>query len=389
MECNVNSVPSLDSPPRGNLSILTAAAPAVTFPPMVKQRGRSNSSPARRSSDRHYRQVISGRRSLTGVTVRLLELGEQLRRARALEETLQAVTRIAVELTRSAQGTLRLLDESGKRLLTSARHGPSVHRRGAPPFRYGEGFIGWVVAHRRPAYTNNPGKDPRFVVRAGQVWTPGAVMAVPLLGGSDCIGVLSVSRRRQHSYGPLDLNLLRLIGQLSEPQLEIARLKHLGESDPLTLLHNRRHLDQRLPLEIQRARRSRKALSVIMLDIDHFKRINDSYGHDAGDAVLCEFADRLRRCSRTGDVLVRWGGEEFVAVLLDSDLKQARQIAERILAAVGQAPFACPAGMLSLTTSAGVVSLGDGDDSTRLLRRADQALYRAKNKGRNRVVVAK
>lgn len=372
------------------LEVLDSVSGGCHLFPMTGRRGNKIPPvPARRSTDRRSRQIPPGRRSLTGVTVRLLELGLQLRRARALEETLQAVTRIAVELTRSAQGTLRLLDESGKRLLTSARHGPSVHRRGAPPFRYGEGFIGWVVAHQRPAYTNHPGSDPRFVTRPGQVWTPGAVMAVPLLGGSDCIGVLSVSRRQRRSYGPLDLNLLKLVGQLSEPQLEIARLKRLGESDPLTLLHNRRHLDQRLPLEIQRARRRRKPLALAMLDIDHFKRVNDNHGHDVGDEVLCEFADRLRRCSRAGDVLVRWGGEEFVAVFLDSDLEQARQIAGRILAAVGQVPFASSAGMLSLTTSAGLAELSNGDDAARLLHRADQALYRAKNRGRNRVVVAR
>lgn len=326
------------------------------------------------------------RRSLGWATDRLLQLGVELRRTGVLESTLQAVTRLSVELTRSIQGTLRLLDESGKRMLTSARSGPSVHRRGAPAFRFGEGFIGWVAVHRRPTYTNHPASDPRFVVRSGQVWTPGAVMAVPLQSGQDCIGVLSVSRKVRVPYNGLDLRLLQLVGQLSEPQLEIARLKRLNESDPLTLLHNRRHLDDRLPQEIQAARRKKKPLAVAMLDIDHFKRVNDRYGHDVGDEVLCEFAERLRHESRSSDVMVRWGGEEFLALFPDTTLAQGRHIAERILEAIGGSPFVCSTGKLFLTTSGGLTMLNAKDDAASLVRRVDRALYAAKRRGRNCLV---
>ncbi|HUU02851.1 MAG TPA: sensor domain-containing diguanylate cyclase [Myxococcota bacterium] len=327
-----------------------------------------------------------GRRSLGWASDRLLQLGVELRRASLLEPTLQAVTRLSVDLTRSIQGTLRLLDESGKRLLTSARIGPSVHKRGAPAFRFGEGFIGWVAVHRRPAYTNHPASDPRFVSRTGQVWTPGAVMAVPLLSSQDCIGVLSVSKKIHAPYNDLDLRLLQLVGQLSEPRLEIARLMRLNESDPLTLLHNRRHLDDRLPQEIQAARRKNKPLAVAMLDIDHFKRVNDSHGHDVGDEILYEFAERLRHESRSTDVMVRWGGEEFLALFPDTTLVQGRRIAERILLAISDKHFNSTAGKLFLTTSAGLSMLNGKDDTTSLLRRVDRSLYTAKRRGRNRLV---
>jgi len=306
-----------------------------------------------------------------------------------LESALQAVTSASVQLTRSIQSTLRLLDESGQRLLTSARTGPSVHRRRTSPFRPGEGFIGWVAVHREAAYINRVDHDPRFVSRPGQIWTPSAVMAVPLLSERDCIGVLSVSRRNRIDYQPLDLDLFRLVSQLSAPYLEIARLKRLNESDPLTLLHNRRHLQQRLPFEIQKARRSGRPLAVSMIDIDHFKRVNDTHGHDVGDEVLCEVSQRLLQVSRSSDVMCRWGGEEFLAIFPQTNLREGRRICERIRKGIGEVALECSVGPVSLTVSLGLASLGRHDDEHTLMHRVDQALYAAKNQGRNRVVSAK
>jgi diguanylate cyclase (GGDEF)-like protein len=341
----------------------------------------------RRQTDHLARiKQVSGRRSLSWATPRLLQLGADLRQTRALERTLQAVTKVSVGLTRSVQGTLRLLDESGKRLLTSARTGPSVHRRGAPAFAWGEGFLGWVVVHRKPTYTNRPASDPRFISRQGQIWTPGALMAVPLLSNQACIGVLSVSRKKHSAYCDLDLDLLRLVAQLSEPYIVIARLKRLNESDPLTLLHNRRHLDERLPAEIQRARRFSKPLALAMIDIDHFKRVNDTHGHEIGDEVLTEFANRLRTVSRTSDVIVRWGGEEFVTIFPETNVRQGKRIAERMRRSICDQPFLTAAGKIYLTASIGLVSLTSKDSTQLLTRRADKAMYAAKRQGRNCVV---
>jgi len=326
------------------------------------------------------------RRTLAAATSRLLKLGDDLSRVGELEATLQAVTRVALRLTRSLQGSLRLLDDTGSRLLTSARSGPSVHRRMAAPFRPDEGFLGWVVTQRKSAYTNNPAKDSRFVIRGGQRWTPSAILAVPLLAGRQCIGVLSVSRNDKKPYRELDLDLLRLVARLSEPHLEIARLKRLNESDALTLLHNRRHLMHRLPAEIQRARRARRPLAVAMMDLDRFKLVNDTHGHDVGDEVLAAVADRMRRVSRGSDVVCRWGGEEFLAIFPETDLKSASRIAERIRESVGDAPISTAAGALVVTVSIGVATLARDDDEHTVVKRADKNLYAAKRGGRNRVV---
>ena len=250
----------------------------------------------------------------------------------------------------------------------------------------GEGFIGWVVVHRKTATINNPKRDPRFVWRKDQIWTPSAVMAVPLITGKKCIGVLSTARRDSKPYTERDLELLTLAAHISEPYLEIARLKRLNESDPLTLLHNRRHLQHRLPREIQKAHRQGIPLTIAMLDLDWFKKINDTYGHDVGDEVLSELSNRLRWASRSTDVVARWGGEEFLVIFPKTSLEQGYIIAERLREAVSLKPFNTSAGPLALTISIGLTELEENDDDITFQRRVDKALYKAKRSGRNRVV---
>jgi diguanylate cyclase (GGDEF)-like protein len=318
----------------------------------------------------------------------LLSLAAELRGASDLDASLQAVTSCAVELTRSHQGTLRLLDESGKRLLLSARTGPPMHGRGAGRFMLGEGFIGWVVVHRTAAYTNRVERDPRFVVREGQSWMPAGLMAVPLRTVGQCIGVLSCTRKEEGvPYTAAELRVLELVAELSAPYLEIARLQHLSETDPLTLLHNRRHLDEQLPQVIASARRLRKRLALAMIDLDRFKRVNDHHGHDVGDEVLVETAERVRTSCRASDVVARWGGEELVVLFPETTLGQAAAIAERIRDAIASLPFATAAGPVQISASLGVARLSADDDpqGLSLQRRADQALYAAKHRGRNRV----
>jgi two-component system cell cycle response regulator len=157
----------------------------------------------------------------------------------------------------------------------------------------------------------------------------------------------------------------------------------------LTGLHNRRYLDTNIPVLLTRAMGRERPLSVIMLDFDHFKRINDQYGHDAGDDVLREFATRLRKNIRGMDLMCRYGGEEFVVVLPDSDVEAAKAVAERIRVAVSDTPFAVATGKhkVNLTISMGVAGLRlMGDSADALFSRADAALYQAKKGGRNRIV---
>ncbi|MDW7748028.1 diguanylate cyclase [Halomonas sp.] len=182
-----------------------------------------------------------------------------------------------------------------------------------------------------------------------------------------------------------------MVFDLSERKKLEARLERQALTDPLTGLGNRRYLEGQAAMEIARAERSGAPLSLIAIDLDHFKRINDTYGHDVGDVVLQAFAKLARQVLRDGDVLCRMGGEEFAVLLPDTNREQALQVAERLREAVATTPAmvgddATEDGRLAYTTSLGVTLVSAGETTLKpAIKRADQGLYAAKETGRNRV----
>lgn len=158
------------------------------------------------------------------------------------------------------------------------------------------------------------------------------------------------------------------------------RLEYIAITDPLTGLVNRSRLDQALSRGLQRAKHEQKEFAVILLDIDHFKRVNDTYGHQVGDRILIELAQLLRSNTRGSDTLGRWGGEEFLLVAESCSRQQAKVLAEKIRHAVAAFVFHAD---IRITVSLGIASFQAGDDESSLIRRADRALYTAKANGRN------
>ena len=169
-----------------------------------------------------------------------------------------------------------------------------------------------------------------------------------------------------------------------------AALRAQSIKDPLTGLFNRRYLEETLQREELRAKRMGAPVSVVMVDLDHFKAFNDAHGHQAGDQVLRLAAEELRSSIRGEDIACRYGGEEFTLILPGAGLEQALARAERVRIALNQLRLAAAGRTLpSLTASLGVATLPDhGEDWAEVLQRADAALYRAKETGRNRVVAA-
>jgi diguanylate cyclase (GGDEF)-like protein len=183
-----------------------------------------------------------------------------------------------------------------------------------------------------------------------------------------------------------------LEGRVQERTRELealtTQLRELSNTDQLTGLHNRRYLDDLLLEEWERARRYQRKLAVILLDIDHFKQVNDVHGHLVGDECLREMAIRIRNGLRwPSDQAARFGGEEFCVVLPETTVEGAMTVAERIRMLIECQPVATTIGSLPLTVSAGVCALipDTGTSITQLLKIADQALYAAKEAGRNRV----
>lgn len=173
--------------------------------------------------------------------------------------------------------------------------------------------------------------------------------------------------------------------------MRVSRLERETITDALTGVFNRRYLDNRLAEELARSRRYGFSLSVIFLDIDHFKRVNDDHGHPLGDKVLAAVAKNIASGLRDTDVAARFGGEEFVVVTPHTGLSGATDVAQRLIKAIEAHPFDLPGapGGLRITCSAGVASLDESAaDAAALLDAADKSLYRAKQQGRNRVVSA-
>jgi diguanylate cyclase (GGDEF)-like protein len=179
---------------------------------------------------------------------------------------------------------------------------------------------------------------------------------------------------------------LVVVGFLASVLIEYQQhLSHLATQDPLTRLLNRRGLEDALYISFAHASRHGLSTSAIMVDIDHFKKINDSFGHEAGDQVLRQVADTLQRMSRASDVVARTGGEEFLLVLPDTGLEAARHLAERIREAIGEKPLAVDHQKIPVTVSLGVAGVAGDVDLEALAQAADRAMYLAKRGGRNRV----
>ncbi len=182
-----------------------------------------------------------------------------------------------------------------------------------------------------------------------------------------------------------DDELVKLVKRLNEAQ---THLKHMSITDDLTGLRNRRYIIERLEEEFQRSKRSGNLLSLIMLDIDHFKQINDAHGHLFGDVVLRVVASRIKSSLRKHDIVGRVGGEEFLVICPDSSLEDTAVVAERIRQAICEQPIGDGIKEVMVALSSGVTAIqGHDHNSEKIFGRADAALYRAKEEGRNRVVV--
>lgn len=183
--------------------------------------------------------------------------------------------------------------------------------------------------------------------------------------------------------------LMRLNKRIAQAHNDLAiksiELERMSVTDPLTGLCNRRYIDNRLDAEIVRHVRYEHQLSVILIDLDHFKQVNDVFGHQEGDLVLTKFAEILTKCIRNSDVAGRWGGEEFLVISPENDEKGAAVQAENIRKELAAVPFELSG---QQTASFGIAVLRPGEDSDDLIRRADAAMYAAKEKGRNRVEIA-
>ncbi|MDB4968224.1 MAG: hypothetical protein JWN44_3913 [Myxococcales bacterium] len=313
--------------------------------------------------------------------VLMASLARELSQKRPLEALLQLTVECAAKIVSAPRASVRLFDATRTRLIATCRAGEPLHS--APgEFQIGEGLMGWIAQNNLPLRTGDAPADPRFVQRADVRDPIGAFLGVPLVSNNVCFGVVSVVRPDKHAFTEAHENLLMLLAGLCAPHLEMARLTRLAVIDPLTGVFNRRGLDLVLPED------SDIGVSIAMCDLDHFKSINDQFGHAAGDEVLRRVGRLLATVMRSGDGVVRWGGEEFLLVLPTIELGRARRVVERARSWVENEGIEVAGHPVPVTISVGVAERRPGEPRDSLIARADDALYIAKNSGRNRVELA-
>jgi diguanylate cyclase (GGDEF)-like protein len=285
--------------------------------------------------------------------------------------------------------SIMLLDQAGERLLGKAAYGLARSDVSVISFRLGEGVAGWVAERGEPALIDDVSTDPRYRILPDSQNRIRSLACVPIAYREARIGVLTVTASPRGAFSQDDLEVLRFIATTMALDIDNARLRRLAITDPLTEAYNREFLHQYLPQAIELAEQRGEPLAVAMIDVDHFKEVNDRFGHSVGDRVLADVAHRLRAGIRARDLLVRYGGEEFLALLPGADAPQAIEIAERVRARLEGDPIAVDALAIAVRISIGVAETRRGIDSAKeLIRRADEALYAAKRMGRNRVEVA-
>lgn len=258
----------------------------------------------------------------------------------------------------------------------------------------GDPFDRWVLKYRKPLIIEDVTKDFRFptesVEEAKAFFL--SLISSPLVSENRVIGLLRTDNAKECTYTQEDLRLLDIISDLGAVAIQNAllysRTQELAIRDGLTGLFLHRYFMERLKEEIERAARSKANLSLLMLDIDHFKDYNDKYGHMAGDLVLKYIARKLKSMTKDGDILARYGGDEMALLLFGADEVAAVKEAEAIRKRLTLEPFILRKKELGVTISIGLSSYPqDAMLEDELLKKADERLYKAKSKGRNNICV--
>lgn len=340
------------------------------------------------------------------VAAKSQELEQRLRERRILYELL----RVSVTATRldemlrsiaervgaglSLRETAIILREDETRFVLRAAHGfknaDALIGRVLEP---GAGVTSAVMRDAKAVVVPDVSEDPNYLAFWGEAPREGSFAAFPILHQGTLLGILTVTRP---PAAPLTEGPLRLLDAVADQAALAIRhaqlfeeLRSLSTTDELTGLPNRRLLARRLDHEIERSQRTNKDISLLAIDIDMFKHLNDTCGHPTGDAALKGVSESLLHAVRRVDTVARVGGEEFVVLLPETDLVEARNVADKLRRTIEETPL--PGGQTQpggkLTISVGVATLRKDEDGLAALARADEALYSAKRRGRNRVVV--
>lgn len=355
---------------------------------------KSSNEPKRKSDQKRIRElgnliddknkIISKLKSLIGVTS-IIE--SSLDEKEVLKSILDQ-TKILMECKHSS---VLLVDEETMQLYFAVlANEEEMEKLSEIKLRKGEGIAGNVWKDCKPLLIEDAKKDNRFSQKADQKleYTTKSIMAVPLVTNGKVIGVMEAMNKTDDScFNNFDLEIFKSLAVQASIAINNARLYAMAITDGLTKLFIHRYFNLRLEEEFNRVKRYDRDLSLIMLDIDHFKSFNDNYGHQLGDKVLSNTAQEIKTNCRTTDVPARYGGEEFVIIVPETNKNGAIILAERIRREIELKEMKHKNKKINITISAGVSSFKDNNPNNpiTLLEMADKALYYSKRNGRNQV----
>ncbi|MBE0504464.1 MAG: sensor domain-containing diguanylate cyclase [Desulfuromonadales bacterium] len=326
--------------------------------------------------------------------VTMVKLGKALTATLDLSEVLNAVMTTVCQTIKASTWSLLLLDERSQELIFEVVVSPAAERLKGKRLPAGQGIAGWVAAHGQPLLLPDVQQDARFNAEYDKdnLFVTRSIACVPLRSAEYIIGVIELINPFDEGFVDEDLLLLSTIADFAAIAIENARnykrIQQLVITDDLTGLYNSRHMSKLIEIEVERACRYKKDLSLVFIDLDFFKTVNDTHGHLIGSLLLSELGDFLQKKIRKIDFAARYGGDEFVLVLPETSKAGALILCNHILDCLRQHQFLSDTGLppTQVTASLGIATFPeDAASKDELLSKADQAMYFVKEHTRNGV----
>ena len=325
------------------------------------------------------------------------ELGKALTSSLQLDQVLRTIMEKIDEFLRPENWSLLLLDESKQELYFELAVGKASQALKDVRIKLGQGIGGWVAQHGEVVIVPDTSKDTRFFGKVDEKtkMETRSIVAVPVKFRDTCLGVIElINCVGPEGFDPRDLKLLEALSDFAAIALEnarhVKRIHELTIKDDCTSLYNARHMGFILDTEIYRSQRYNYEFSIVFIDLDHFKMVNDTHGHLVGSRLLSEMGDALKTNCRLIDFAFRYGGDEFVILLPQTSKENAIYVAKRLHKLIRETVWLTKEGLdIKITPSVGVASYpADSKSKEGLLHLADEAMYLVKNSNRDSVAAA-
>jgi diguanylate cyclase (GGDEF)-like protein len=326
------------------------------------------------------------------------ELGKALTSSLQLDQVLRTIMEKIDEFLRPDTWSLLLVDEAKQELYFELAVGKGAQALKDVRIKMGQGIAGWVAQNAKPVMAPDVSQDARFFPKVDEKteMETRSIVAVPVRYRDHCLGVIElINCVGQDGFQERDLALLEALADFAAIALEnarhVKRIHELTITDDCTNLYNARHMDFILETEVYRSQRHGYEFSLLFIDLDHFKKVNDTHGHLIGSKLLAEVGQELKSACRRIDFAFRYGGDEFVIVLPQTPKESAFVVAQRLHKLIGETTWLSSEGLdIHFTASVGVAAYpSDAKSKVELLHLADEAMYLVKNTTRNGVAAAK